>query len=193
MSARRQNNQLELAFGRGVTGEARSPASEETEGPTPRDQDRVGTPAQVRRNKRAPRHGLLTMALSGMDRSPAAIDGLDEMTVDDLPLYLEEHLPPTPWQRAAMGTPRNDQEPAACGHLKAAAGAAGRDREDWRGHTGSWHPHRARPLHPAGGAALRGLLTVSISWIGSMASWPSMVLQAAWDPTFSDASYGFRP
>jgi len=40
-----------------------------------------------------------------MDRSPPAIDGVDGMTVDDLPLFLKDHWPPAPWQRAAMGTP----------------------------------------------------------------------------------------
>ena len=98
VSARRQNNQLELAFGTGVTGEARSASSEGTEADTAtlwpespavlgplmetiveRDNLRKAL-AQVRRNKGAPRHGLLTMALSGMDRSPAAIDGIDGMT-----------------------------------------------------------------------------------------------------------------
>ena len=81
--------------------------------------------AQVRRNRGAP--------------------GVDGMTVDDLPPYLKDHWPPTPWQQAAMGTPRVDQEPAACGHLQTAAGAARRDPEGWWGHTCSRHPHGTRP------------------------------------------------
>ncbi len=116
-----------------------------------------------------------------------------------------------------MGAPRIDPEPAARRHLPAAAGAAGRNPEGWRGCSRSRHralrgrgepaaplgvldrrgPHEACfagwLLHPASGVALRGLLTAFASRIGSKASWPSMVLQAAWDPTFSEASYGFRP
>ncbi len=89
--AKRQNNQLELAFGSGVTGEARSALAEGTEADpaSPRPQSPAASEpcmativerdnlrkalAQVRRNKGAP--------------------GVDGMTVDDLPLYLKEHWP----------------------------------------------------------------------------------------------------
>ena len=77
VSTRRQNNQLEPAFGAGVTGEdptpcdqdrvgapARSAAFEGTEVPTPRDQDRVGTPARSggpsARKPGGPLRGLLS-------------------------------------------------------------------------------------------------------------------------------------
>ena len=89
MAAKRQKNQLELAFGVAAKGEARSATTEGTEAiaasPRPespaargpsmeaivgRDNLRKAL-AQVRRNKGTP--------------------GIDGMTVDDLPLYLKDH------------------------------------------------------------------------------------------------------
>jgi len=155
--ARRQNNQLELAFGAGVTGEARSAAFEGTEadaatlgsespavsGPrmaaiVERDNLRKAL-AQVRRNKGAP--------------------GVDGMTVDALPLYLKDHWPSIRSQLL----------------------------------DGTYRPQpvlRVEIPKAGGGTRALGIPTVLDRFIQQAVL---QVLQAAWDPTFSDASYGFRP
>ena len=139
MSAKRQKNQLELAFGVAAKGEARDPATKGTEagaatfrpespaavGPSmetivARDNLRKAL-AQVRRNKGAP--------------------GIDGMTVEDLPLYLKDHWP-TIRSQLLDGTYR--PQPVLRVEIpKVAAGVSSRPR----------HPDGARPLHSAGGAA----------------------------------------
>jgi RNA-directed DNA polymerase len=155
--AKRQKNQLELAFGAGVTGEARSAVPEGTEadaaaprlespaipGPSmevivERDNLRKAL-AQVRRNKGAP--------------------GVDGMTVDDLPLYLKEHWPSIRNQLLE----------------------------------GTYEPQpvlRVEIPKAGGGMRALGIPTVLDRFIQQAVL---QVLQAAWDPTFSTASYGFRP
>lgn len=157
MSAKRQKNQLELAFGARGTGEARSPDSEGTEAdaaaPRPESPAVLGplmeaiverdnlrrALAQVRRNKGAP--------------------GVDGMTVDDLPLYLKEHWPLIRSQLLA----------------------------------GTYKPQpvlRVEIPKAGGGTRALGIPTVLDRFIQQAVL---QVLQAVWDPTFSDASYGFRP
>jgi RNA-directed DNA polymerase len=157
VSTKRQKNQLELAFGAGVTGETRSAIPEGTEvgaaaprhespavlGPlmeaiVERDNLRKAL-AQVRRNKGAP--------------------GIDGMTVDDLPLYLKDH-----WLSI-----RNQLL------------------------DGTYRPQpvlRVEIPKAGGGVRALGIPRVLDRFIQQAVL---QVLQAAWDPTFSEASYGFRP
>ena len=157
VSAKRQKNQLELAFGVAAKGEARDPATKGTEagaatfrpespvavGPSmetivARDNLRKAL-AQVRRNKGAP--------------------GIDGMTVKDLPLYLKDH-----WSsiRAQLLDGTYRPQPV----LRVEIPKAG------------------------GGARALGIPTVLDRFIQQAVL---QVLQADWDPTFSAASYGFRP
>jgi RNA-directed DNA polymerase len=157
VSTRRQNNQLELAFGAGVTGEARSAAPEGPEvdsaAPGPESPAVLGplmeaiverdnlrkALAQVRRNKGAP--------------------GVDGMTVDDLPLYLKDH-----WLSIRSQLLDGTYKPQPV--LRVEIPKAG------------------------GGMRALGIPTVLDRFIQQAVL---QVLQAVWDPTFSDASYGFRP
>ena len=157
VSAKRQKNQLELAFGVAAKGEARDPATKGTEagaatfwpespvavGPSmetivARDNLRKAL-AQVRRNKGAP--------------------GIDGMTVKDLPLYLKDH-----WSsiRAQLLDGTYRPQPV----LRVEIPKAG------------------------GGVRALGIPTVLDRFIQQAVL---QVLQADWDPTFSAASYGFRP
>ena len=105
----------------------------------PREAGFAGTPGQVRRNKGAP--------------------GIDGMTVDDLPLYLEEHWPSI----------RNQLL------------------------DGTYRPQpvlRVEIPKAGGGTRALGIPTVLDRFIQQAVL---QVLQAVWDPTFSAASYGFRP
>jgi RNA-directed DNA polymerase len=157
VAAKRQKNQLELAFGAAAKGEARSatpagteaataspwPESPAARGPSmeaivARDNLRKAL-AQVRRNKGAP--------------------GVDGMTVDDLPLYLKDH-----WSSIR-------------GQLL----------------DGTYRPQpvlRVEIPKADGGARALGIPTVLDRFIQQAVL---QVLQADWDPTFSAASYGFRP
>jgi retron-type reverse transcriptase len=155
---RRWNNQLELAFGAEVRGEAPSAAPEGTEaraataapdgpavpvGPTmerivARDNLRKAL-AQVRRNKGAP--------------------GVDVMSVDDLAAHLKDHWPAI---------------------------------RDQLLH-GTYRPQPMRRVEipkATGGTRALGVPTVLDRFIQQAVL---QVLQAEWDPTFADASFGFRP
>ena len=155
--AKRQKNQLELAFDAVGTGEARTDRSEGTEacaaaaevespaafGPAmeavvERDNLRKAL-AQVRRNKGAP--------------------GADGMTVDDLAAHLKEHWPSIKGQLLA----------------------------------GTYTPQPVRRVEipkASGGTRPLGIPTVIDRFIQQAVL---QVLQRELDPTFSDASYGFRP
>jgi RNA-directed DNA polymerase len=157
VTAKRQKNQLELAFGTGAKGEAWSPAAKGTEagsatfrpespaasGPSmeaivERDNLRKAL-AQVRRNKGSP--------------------GVDGMTVDGLPLYLKDHWPDIRSQLL----------------------------------DGTYRPQpvlRVEIPKAGGGVRALGVPTVLDRFIQQAVL---QVLQADWDPTFSEASYGFRP
>ncbi len=155
--AKRQKNQLELAFGAGVTGEARSavPEGTEADAAAPRPESpAVSEPfmeaiverdnlrkalAQVRRNKGAP--------------------GIDGMTVDDLPLYLKDHWPSI---RNQLLDGTYKPQPVLWVEIPKAGG----------------------------GTRALGIPTVLDRFIQQAVL---QVLQAAWDPTFSEASSGFRP
>ena len=158
MRTRRWKNQLELAFGAEVRGEAPSAAPEGTEaraataapdspavpvGPTmgrivARDNLRKAL-AQVRRNKGAP--------------------GVDAMSVDDLAAHLKDHWPAI---------------------------------RDQLLH-GTYRPQPVRRVEipkATGGTRALGVPTVLDRFIQQAVL---QVLQAEWDPTFADASFGFRP
>ena len=91
MSTRRQKNQLELAFGEGVTGEARSAAPEGTEADTAAP--RLESPAVLGPLMEAiVERDNLRRALAQVRRNRGA-PGVDGMTVDALPLYLKDHWP----------------------------------------------------------------------------------------------------
>ena len=89
--AKRQNNQLELAFGSGVTGEARSPLAEGTEADPASSRPRSPAAAEPCMATIVERDNL-RKALAQVRRNKGA-PGVDGMTVDDLPLYLKEHWP----------------------------------------------------------------------------------------------------
>jgi len=155
---RRWKNQLELAFGAEVRGEAPSAAPDGTEaraaaaapdgpavpvGPTmerivARDNLRKAL-AQVRRNKGAP--------------------GVDVMSVDDLAAHLKDHWPAI---------------------------------RDQLLH-GTYRPQPVRRVEipkATGGTRALGVPTVLDRFIQQAVL---QVLQAEWDPTFAEASFGFRP
>ena len=89
--AKRQNNQLELAFGSGVTGEARSPLAEGTEADTASSRPQSPAASEPCMATIVERDNL-RKALAQVRRNKGA-PGVDGMTVDDLPLYLKEHWP----------------------------------------------------------------------------------------------------
>jgi RNA-directed DNA polymerase len=155
--AKRQKNQLELAFDAVGKGEARTGRTEGIEaiaarpgverpaafGPSmeavvERDNLRKAL-AQVRRNKGAP--------------------GADGMTVDALAAHLKEHWPSIKGQLLA----------------------------------GTYAPQPVRRVEipkASGGTRSLGIPTVLDRFIQQVVL---QVLQQEWDPTFSEASYGFRP
>lgn len=157
VSARRQNNQLELAFGEGVTGEARSAAPEGTEADTAAP--RLESPAVLGPLMEAiVERDNLRRALAQVRRNRGA-PGVDGMTVDDLPPYLKDHWPSIRSQLL----------------------------------DGTYRPQpvlRVEIPKVGGGVRALGIPTVLDRFIQQAVL---QVLQAVWDPTFSEASYGFRP
>ena len=92
MSTRRQKNQLELAFGEGVTGEARSAAPEGTEADTAAP--RLESPAVLGPLMEAiVERDNLRRALAQVRRNRGA-PGVDGMTVDDLAMADLSYAPP---------------------------------------------------------------------------------------------------
>jgi len=89
--AKRQNNQLELAFGSGVTGEARSLLAEGTEADSASSRPQSPAASEPCMATIVERDNL-RKALAQVRRNKGA-PGVDGMTVDDLPLYLKEHWP----------------------------------------------------------------------------------------------------
>ena len=251
VSAKRQKNQLELAFGAAAPpqaagrlgtpaakGEARSSATEGTEAgaasfrpespaaprPSPdgrsfgRRIDRLltvdgaiaGGDCRTRQSAEGALAGLLTGGPSGIGsmaswpsmaqvRRDKGAPGVDGMTVNDLSLYLMDHWPAIRC-RLLDGTYKPQpvlrvEIPEVGGGTRAHRPSAD-GRSDSRSERGQQaaegHPDGARPLPPAGGAALWRLLTPAIAWT-DRSLLRSMVLQVDWDPTLSAASYGFRP
>ena len=156
--AMRQKNQLELAFGLEARGEAPSTGRGGTEacaaGAEPeRPAVRVGPclEAVVERDN-------LRKALAQVRRNKGA-PGVDEMSVDDLAVYLKEHWPEIRAQLLA----------------------------------GTYKPQPVRRVEipkASGGTRPLGVPTVLDRFIQQAVL---QVLQVDWDPSFSEASYGFRP
>jgi hypothetical protein len=87
--AKRQKNQLELAFGEGMKSEARSPSSEGTEAPVAKRSAESLAPDEQWIEKVCQRENLWQAfkRVKGNGGSP----GVDGMTVDDFADYLKQH------------------------------------------------------------------------------------------------------
>ena len=87
--AKRQNNQLKLAFGEGTTSEARSQSSEGTEASVAECSAESLAPDEQWMERICQRENLwqALKRVKGNGGSP----GIDGMTVDDLPGYLKQH------------------------------------------------------------------------------------------------------
>ena len=159
MTAKRQKNQLELAFGSTATGEARSFGQEGTE--VDMAVSRPETPAASGPQMEAVvERDNLRKALAQVRRNKGA-PGVDGMTVDELAPYLRDHWPAIRTQ-LLEGTYR--PQPVLRVEIPKADGG--------------------------GGMRALGIPTVLDRFVQQAVL---QVLQASWDPTFSDASYGFRP
>ena len=158
MAAKRQKNQLELAFGSTATGEARSFGQEGTE--VDMAVSRPETPAASGPQMEAVvERDNLRKALAQVRRNKGA-PGVDGMTVDELAPYLRDHWPAI--------------------------------RTQLLGGTYRPQPVLRVEIPKAGGGGVRalGIPTVLDRFVQQAVL---QVLQPIWDPTFSDASYGFRP
>src|SRR6266436_1873533 len=153
----RQKNQVELNFGTGAEGEARSAAARESEARTARtclERPVVAGPsmeAVVEREN-------LKEALAQVKRNKGAA-GIDGMSVDALPAHLKEHWPTI---RAQLLDGTYQPQPVRRVEIPKASGGT-------------------RPL---------GIPTVLDRFIQQAVM---QVLQADWDRTFSETSFGFRP
>src|ERR1051325_7954497 len=152
-----QKTQHPLDLGRDATGEARSVPSQEAEAcvvKTCLERPAVAGPsmeAVVEREN-------LKQALAQVKRNKGAA-GIDGMTVEDLPAYLNEHWPTI--------------------------------RAQWL--DGSYKPQPVRRVEipkVSGGLRALGIPTVLDRFIQQAVM---QVLQADWDRTFSEMSFGFRP
>lgn len=92
MGAKRQNNQLELAFGTAAKGEARSAASGGTEASTARAEPERPAAGLGPSMEAIVERDNLRKALRQVQRNKGA-PGVDGMTVDDLAAYLKDHWP----------------------------------------------------------------------------------------------------
>ena len=87
--AKRQNNQLQLAFGEGMTSEARSQSSEGTEASVAKCSAESLAPDEQWMERICQRENLW-QALKRVKRNGGS-PGIDGMTVDELPGYLKQH------------------------------------------------------------------------------------------------------
>ena len=87
--AKRQKNQLELAFGEGITSEARSLSSEGTEASVAKCSAESLAPEEQWMESICQRENLW-QALKRVKRNGGS-PGIDGMTVDELPGYLKQH------------------------------------------------------------------------------------------------------
>jgi RNA-directed DNA polymerase len=153
----RQKNQVELNLGTGAEGEARSAAAQEPEVRAAEaclEHPAVAGPSMedvVEREN-------LKKALAQVKRNKGAA-GIDGMTVDDLPAYLEEH-----WLAIRAQLLDGTYKPQPVRRVEIPKGSGG-----------------LRPL---------GIPTVLDRFIQQAVM---QVLQADWDRTFSETSFGFRP
>src|SRR5262245_12664665 len=153
----RQKDQRELNLGTGAKGEASSAAAQATEARAAKaclERPAVAGPSMEAVVER----GNLKKALAQVKRNKGAA-GIDGMSVDDLPAYLQKHCPTI---RAQLLEGTCKPQPVRRVEIPEASGGM-------------------RPL---------GIPTVLDRFIQQATM---QVLQAAWDPTFSEASFGFRP
>ena len=87
--AKRQNNQLQLAFGEGMTSEARSQSSEGIEAPVAKCSAESLAPDEQWMERICHRENLW-QALKRVKKNGGS-PGIDGMTVDELPGYLKQH------------------------------------------------------------------------------------------------------
>ena len=155
--AKRQKNQLELAFDAEGTGEARTGRIAGTEAMAARAE--VESPAASGSSmERIVERDNLRKALAQVKRNKGA-PGVDGMTVAGLAAHLKDHWP-TIRSRLLAGT---------------------------------YEPQPVRRVEipkASGGTRALGIPTVLDRFIQQAVL---QVLQADWDGTFSDASFGFRP
>jgi RNA-directed DNA polymerase len=155
--AKRQKNQLELAFDAEGKGEARTGRAEGTEAMSARV-DVESPAASVSSMERVVERDNLRKALAQVQRNKGAPGG-DGMTIADLAVHLKDHWPAIRSQLLA----------------------------------GTYQPQpvrRAEIPKASGGTRALGIPTVIDRFIQQAVL---QVLQAEWDGTFSDASFGFRP
>jgi RNA-directed DNA polymerase len=155
--AKRQNIQLELAFGTVGTGEARTGHAEGTEAAAA-GADLESPAARWSSMERIVERDNLRKALAQVKRNKGA-PGIDGMTVDGLATHLKDHWPTIRAQ--LLG--------------------------------GTYQPQPVRRVEipkASGGIRALGIPTVLDRFIQQAVL---QVLQANWDGTFSDASFGFRP
>ena len=159
MRSKRQNIQLELAFGEVVRGEALSRLARGTEDPMARSaMDGSAAPPGGGLMEAIVARDNLKDALRQVKRNKGA-PGVDGMTVAELTPYLREHWP-------AIRAQLLD---------------------------GTYRPQPVRRVEipkPGGGVRALGIPTVLDRFIQQAVM---QVLQAEWDRTFSEASFGFRP
>jgi RNA-directed DNA polymerase len=152
-----QKTQHELDSGRGVTGEARSAPSRETEACAARSEVESRAAAWLSMEAIVERSNL-RKALAQV-RANKGAPGIDGMSVEDLGPYLKEHWPTI---RAQLLD-------------------------------GSYKPRPVRRVEipkVSGGTRLLGIPPVLDRFIQQAVM---QVLQADWDRTFSESSFGFRP
>jgi RNA-directed DNA polymerase len=160
----RQKIQLELAFGSAGKGEARTAAPGGTEA-------RAAAPATENPAAIGPSMEAIVerdnvrKALAQVRRNKGA-PGVDAMSVEDLRLHLKDHWPEIKAQLLA----------------------------------GSYRPQPVRRVEipkPAGGVRALGIPSLPRRRPGVLDRFIQQAvlqrLQADWDPTFSEASFGFRP
>lgn len=156
--AKRQKNQLELAFGAVARGEAPSAVSEGTEARAARAGPESPAAELGPRLEAVVERDNLRKALRQVQRNKGA-PGADGMTVDELASHLKDHWPEIRAQLLA----------------------------------GTYQPQPVRRVEipkASGGKRALGVPTVLDRFTQQAVL---QVLQADWDPSFSAASYGFRP
>ena len=136
--AKRQKNQLELAFGEGMTSEARSLSSEGTEASVAKCSAESLAPDEQWMERICQRENLWQAfkRVKGNGGSP----GIDGMTVDDLTGYLKQH-----WLEHPGTTVEWD--------LSTATGTSGGNPEAGRRGAKTWHSYGAGSTDPAGSDA----------------------------------------
>jgi len=153
----RQKHQLELNWGTGAEGEARSAAASATEARAA--EASLERPAAAGPSMEAVvERENLKRALAQVKHNKGAA-GVDRMTVDELPAYLEKHWPTIRSQLL----------------------------------DGSYKPQPVRRVEipkASGGKRPLGIPTVLDRFIQQAVM---QMLQADWDGTFSEQSFGFRP